>query len=71
MAYVSMMIVDEHHNHPVLRTFVELLHYSSLERRLASVTTGDVNLVLENYPRVLSESQNKAIRKMLCIPKLH
>lgn len=36
MSYVAMMIVDAYHNHPVLRTFVELLHQIQRERRIST-----------------------------------
>jgi hypothetical protein len=40
MAYVSMMMVDVYHNHPVLRTFVELIRQIELESGGSKVLNG-------------------------------
>jgi hypothetical protein len=45
MCYVSMMMVDVHHNHPVLRTFVELLRQLVRERSSLTDFHGSVLII--------------------------
>jgi hypothetical protein len=55
MSYLATLIVDVTHNHPIMRTFIDLLRQQMLQKESITTSNDDVLLCGQRNQRILNK----------------